>query len=69
MDMPSRNIGSKRDTGRDSEIPAELSKREAQDRSKGSGARGGAQSPIDSQHVDAPKQQDNARGHKQRKNR
>jgi hypothetical protein len=67
--MPSRNIGSKRDTGRDSEIPAELSKREAQDRAKGSAGKGRAQSPVDAQHVDAPKQQDNTRGHKQRKGR
>jgi hypothetical protein len=67
--MPSRNIGKKRDTGRDAEIPAELSKREAQDRSKGAPGRGRAQSPIDAQHVDAPKRQDNARGHKQQKGR
>ena len=67
--MPSRNIGSKRNTGRDAEIPAELSKREAQDRAKGSAGKGHAQSPVDAQHVDAPKQQDNTRGHKQRKSR
>jgi hypothetical protein len=65
--MPSRNIGKKRDTGRDAEIPAELAKREAQDRAKGETGRGRAQSPIDSQHVDAPKRQDNARGHRQRR--
>jgi hypothetical protein len=67
--MPSRNIGPKRDTGRDAEIPAELATREAQDRAKGATGRGRAQSPVDAQHVDAPKQQDNARGHKQRKSR
>jgi hypothetical protein len=67
MQMPSRNIGKKRDTGRDAEIPAELAKREAQDRSKGQPGQGRAQSPIDAQHVDAPKRQDNARGHRQQR--
>ena len=57
--MPSRNIGKKRDTGRDAEVPAELAEREAQDRAKWDGAR----SPIDAQHVDAPRKRDNARGH------
>lgn len=61
--MPSRYIGKKRDTGRDGEVPAELSRREAQDRAKGE--RGQARSPIDSQHVEAPKRQDNARGHRE----
>ena len=65
--MPSRNIGKKRDTGRDAEVPAELAKREAQDRSKGQPGQGRAQSPIDAQHVDAPKRQDNARGHRQQR--
>lgn len=65
--MPSRNIGKKRDTGRDAEIPAELPKREAQDRAKGETGRGRAESPVDAQHVDAPKRQDNARGHRQQK--
>jgi hypothetical protein len=60
--VPSRNIGKKRDTGRDAEIPAELAQREAQDRAKG-GERGQARSPIDSQHVDAPRKRDNVRGH------
>ena len=59
--MPSRNIGKKRDTGRDAEVPAELAQREAQDRAKGE--RGQMRSPIDSQHVDAPRKRDNARGH------
>jgi hypothetical protein len=59
--MASDNVGSRRrDTG-DEEIPAEIpGKREAQDRSRNSGD---AQSPVDSMHVDAPKKQDNARGH------
>jgi hypothetical protein len=67
--MPSRNIGKKRDTGRDAEVPAELATREAQDRPKPSPKRGGAESPVDSQHVDAPKRQDNARGHREQKRR
>jgi hypothetical protein len=67
--MPSRNIGKKRDTSRDVEIPAELAKREAQDRAKGDVGVGKARSPIDSMHVDAPKHQDNARGHKRDKRR
>lgn len=65
--MPSRNIGKKRDTGRDAEVPAELAQREAQDRPKGSAGRGHAESPVDAQHVDAPKRQDNARGHREQK--
>jgi hypothetical protein len=67
--MPSDNIGKKRDTGQDAEVPAELARREAQDRPKADAGSGGARSPVDSMHVDAPKQQDNARGHKQGKQR
>jgi hypothetical protein len=67
--MPSDNIGKKRDTGQDAEVPAELDRREAQDRPKADAGSGGARSPVDSMHVDAPKQQDNARGHKQGKQR
>jgi len=63
--MPSRNIGSKRDTG-DDEIPAELDKREAQDRAKSRTGSGRAESPVDSMHVDAPKHQDNAHGHRRK---
>ena len=58
--MASDNVGAKRLDTDDAEIPAELSKREAQDRAKGSGQ---ATSPVDSMHVDAPKKQDNRRGH------
>ena len=58
--MASENTGSKRKETDDAEVPAELSKREAQDRPAG----GQAQSPVDSMHVDAPKKQDNARGHR-----
>ena len=65
--MPSRNVGSKRKSTRDPEVPAELAKREAQDRAGSGTGSGRAKSPVDAMHVDAPKQQDNARGHKQRK--
>jgi hypothetical protein len=65
--MPSRNVGSKRAETPDPEVPAELGKREAQDRAGSDTGSGGAKSPVDAMHVDAPKQQDNARGHKQRK--
>ncbi len=41
-------------------------RREGQDRAKPSEKAGGARSPVDSMHVDAPKQQDNARGHRQK---
>ena len=39
---------------------------EGQDRAKPSEKAGGARSPVDSMHVDAPKKQDNARGHRQK---
>lgn len=61
--MSSRNVGKKRRVGTDSEIPAELSRREAQDRARGRTGSGRAQSPVDAMHVDAPKKQDNRRGH------
>jgi hypothetical protein len=63
--MPSDNVGKKRLAGNDQEIPAELNKREAQDRAAG----GGAESPVDSMHVDAPKHQDNKRGHRAERSR
>jgi hypothetical protein len=62
--MPSDNVGKKRLETDDQEIPAELDRREAQDRAKPSENSGGARSPVDSMHVDAPKKQDNARGHR-----
>ncbi len=65
--MPSRNVGSKRKNTADADIPAELSKREAQDRSSSESGSGRARSPVDAMHVDAPKRQDNARGHRQKK--
>lgn len=64
--MPSRDVGSKRQSSRDPEIPSEA-KREAQDRSRSRTGSGRATSPNDAMHVDAPKQQDNARGHRQKK--
>lgn len=63
--MPSRNVGPKRAETPDPEIPAELAKGEAQDRPEGNQAK----SPVDSMHVDAPKQQDNERGHRETKQR
>jgi len=65
--MPSRHVGSRRQGTRDGEVPAELGKREAQDRERSSTRTGRAKSPVDAMHVDAPKRQDNARGHRQRK--
>ena len=65
--MPGRNVGDKRKTGDDAEVPAELSKPEAQDRAKPRPHAGGARSPVDSMHVDAPKHQDNAAGHRKDK--
>lgn len=59
--MPSDNLGQRRLDTTDQEVPAEIpGKREGQDRASGSG---NARSPVDSKHVDAPKKQDNARGH------
>jgi hypothetical protein len=59
--MASDNVGARRKDSDDQEVPAEIpGKREAQDRSTGSS---NATSPVDSMHVDAPKKQDNARGH------
>jgi hypothetical protein len=65
--MASKNVGSKRQDTDDPEVPAELEQREAQDRPKSEHG-GGARSPVDSMHVDAPKHQDNARGHRQERN-
>jgi hypothetical protein len=65
--MPSRNVGSKRQTSRDAEVPAELARREAQDRSASRSGSGRARSPVDAMHVDAPKRQKNARGHQRKK--
>jgi hypothetical protein len=64
--MPSRNVGQKRKATRDREVPAELGRREAQDRPGSRTGEGRAKSPVDAMHVDAPKRQDNARGHRQK---
>jgi hypothetical protein len=58
--MTSRNVDPKRLTTDDEEVPAELSKREAQDRAKPTEKSGGARSPVDSMHVDAPKHRGNS---------
>lgn len=58
--MTSHNVGKKRKAGDDRDVPAELARREAQDRPKDSHA----ESPVDSMHVDAPGKQDNERGHR-----
>jgi hypothetical protein len=65
--MPSRIVGSKRKNTGDPEVPAEMDKREAQDRGGIRTGSGRAKSPVDAMHVDAPTQQKNTRGHKQRK--
>jgi hypothetical protein len=65
--MPSENVGPKRKRGRDAEVPAELAQREAQDRPSSKSGSGRAKSPIDAMHVDAPKKQDNRRGHQQKR--
>jgi hypothetical protein len=67
IEMPSRNVGSKRKATRDAEVPAELAKREAQDRAGSRSGSGRARSPIDAKHVDAPKRQDNERGHRRKR--
>ena len=59
LTMPSRNVGSKRQDSDDSEIPAELAQREAQDRpSSDDDTSHQARSPVDAMHVDAPKKRD-----------
>jgi hypothetical protein len=65
--MPSKNLGSKRKNASDAEVPAELAKREAQDRPSSRSGVGRAKSPIDAMHVDAPKRQDNEPGHRQKR--
>jgi hypothetical protein len=65
--MASRNVGSKRARSDDPEVPAELARREAQDRAGSKAGAGRAKSPVDAMHVDEPKHQKNARGHKTKK--
>jgi hypothetical protein len=64
--MPSKNVGSKRKSSRDTEVPAELAQREAQDRPSSRSGAGRAKSPVDAMHVDAPKRQDNESGHRRK---
>jgi len=65
--MPSQNVGPKRKNRHDAEVPAELAQREAQDRPGSKSGSGRARSPVDAMHVDAPKQQENRRGHQQKR--
>ena len=60
--MPSQNVGPKRKGGSDAEVPAELAKREAQDRPSSKPGSGGARSPVDAMHVDAPKKREKKQG-------
>jgi hypothetical protein len=53
-----------RNPGRDPVVPSEDKGREAQDRAKPGGRTGGARSPVDAMHVDAPKHRDNEHGHR-----
>lgn len=53
-----------RDPGNDLDVPTEDRGREAQDRAKPTPRSGGARSPVDSMHVDAPAKQENERGHR-----
>ena len=55
-----------RDVSDERDVQGSGERREGQDRAKPSEKAGGAKSPVDSMHVDAPKQQDNARGHKRK---
>ena len=64
--MPSRNVGSKRKNTTDREVPAELAKREAQDRAGSRTGSGRAKSPVDAMHVDAPPRQENTQGHRRK---
>jgi hypothetical protein len=65
--VPSRNVGSKRARTNDFEIPAELAKREPQDRPASKSGMGRARSPVDAMHGDAPPRQKNTRGHQQKR--
>lgn len=63
--MARGSTGRNRNPGGDKVVPSEETQREAQDRPKNEGGKGGAKSPVDAMHVDAPKKQDNTRGHRQ----
>jgi hypothetical protein len=51
------------------DVQGEDIRREGQDRAAATGRSGGARSPVDKMHVDAPKQQKNARGNRSTKHR
>jgi hypothetical protein len=59
-----RNPSRDRNPGADENVPSESVEREAQDRARPSENAGGARSPVDSMHVDAPTRQKNERGNK-----
>jgi len=65
--MMERKTHRDRNPGKDPVFPSEDKGREAQDRPKPSGRSGGARSPVDAMHVDAPAHQDNERGHRARR--
>lgn len=60
-----RNPPRDRNPGQDTEVPSEDHGREAQDRARPTDKSGGAKSPVDSMHVDAPTRQKNQRGGRQ----
>ena len=62
MAMPRRNQGKSGERN----VQGEDIRREGQDRAGSSPNAGGARSPVDKMHVDAPKKQKNARGEKGR---
>ena len=64
-----RDVNAEAWTGNPERNNPESTRREAQDRARGRGSQGQAESPVDSMHVDAPKQKDNARGHREGKHR
>ena len=55
-----------RDPGNDLDVPTDDRGREAQDRARPTPKSGGAKSPVDSKHVDAPTKQENERGHRRK---
>ena len=64
--MPARENQGK---AKERNVQGEDIRREGQDRKAASPKSGGARSPVDKMHVDAPKQQKNARGNRSAKNR
>ena len=60
--MPARRNQGKAD---ERNVQGEDIRREGQDRASSSERSGGARSPVDKMHVDAPKQRKNARGNRE----